>query len=106
MRGGAVAGGLLDHAEFQRDVGRLLDRGWVQLAEWAPGRRRPPDELVDLGHHPGLMLAAEHGALLQDDLHALTGLVLAKLPALEGRAQEASGHLLVLGIEDPVGLDE
>jgi hypothetical protein len=52
------------------------------------------------------MLAAEHRALLQHDLHALGRLVLAVLPALEGRAQEASGDLLVLGIEDPVGLDE
>ncbi len=52
------------------------------------------------------MLAAEHRALLEDDLDALGGLVPAELSALEGGAQEAGGDLLVLGVPEPVRLDE
>src|SRR2546423_1072496 len=65
------------------------------------GRRRPPDELVDLGHHPHLVLPAEDRALLENDLDALARAVAAELPALEGGAQESGGEWRVPG--EPVG---
>src|SRR4029450_12355592 len=89
-------GRLLDHAELERDVGGSLERFRIHLSERARRSRWAPNQLVDLSHHPSLMLAPEHRALLEHDLDALGGLVATELPSLQRRAQETGGDLLVL----------
>src|SRR5262249_39515826 len=103
---GRRLGGLLDHAELERDVRGALEGLGVHLPGGRLGRRGTPDELVDLRHHPGLGGPSGHRALLQDQVHPRGRLVPAELPALERRPQEPRCRLLVRAGAEPVRAGE